>query len=102
MDGNIGRFIDKYEEEHIRKSLENKRAFIEKVKPLPHRGSWVSFYHVPPEIKAKEFYKIWQVESSPGERLALEMELDDLLDVGYISKASEDRFFETLEDLKYR
>ena len=98
----IDKFIDKFEEEHIRKSLENKRAFIEKVKPLPHRGSWVSFYHVPPEIKAKEFYKIWQVESSPGERLALEMELDDLLDVGYISKASEDRFFETLEDLKYR
>lgn len=98
----IDKFIDKYEEEHIRKSLETRRNFIEKVKDLSHRGSWVSFYHVPPEIKAKEFYKLWQVESSPEERMALERELDDLLDVGYISKASEDRFFETLENLKYR
>lgn len=98
----IDKFIDKYEEGHIRKSLETRRNFIEKVKDLPHRSSWVSFYHVPPEMKAKEFYKLWQVESSPEERMALERELDDLLDVGYISKASEDRFFETLENLKYR
>ena len=105
----IDKFIDKYEEEHIRKSLETRRSFIEKVKSLPHRSFWVSFFHVPPEMKAKEFYKLWLVESSPEERVALERELDDLLEdpldplsVGYVSKANEDRFFETLENLKYR
>jgi hypothetical protein len=98
----IDKFIDGFEEEHIRESLEKRRAFTERIKRLPHRSSWAGIFHTTPEYKAKDFYRIWEVENSPDERLALERELDELLESGYIGKGSEDRFFETLENFKYR
>lgn len=101
-EADIDKFIDGFEEKHIRESLERKRVFVEKVKYLPHRSSWSNYLHTTPEYKAEDFYKIWEVENSPDERLALERELDELLESGYIGKGSEDRFFETLENFKYR
>jgi hypothetical protein len=98
----IEKFIDGFEENHIRDSLEKRRTFIERIKHLPHRSSWSGVFHTTSEYKAEDFYKIWKVENSPDERLALERELDELLESGYIGKGSEDRFFETLENFKYR
>jgi len=96
----IEKFIDSFEEPSIRKSLENKKKFIEDIKNLPHRNSWSRVFHTTPEYKAEDFYKIWKVESSPSERVALERELDTLLEAGFVGKESQRRFFDTLDEFK--
>jgi len=100
-EADIDAYIDSFEEKHIRDRLEKKRLFIENIKDLKHRTSWSSVFHTSPEYKAEDYYKIWKIESSPEERLALERELDELLVAGYISKESEGRFWETLDSLMY-
>jgi len=98
-ESDIDKFIDGFEEKHIRTTLENRRKFIEKAKSLPHRGSWVSMFHTSPEVKAEDFFKIWKTYSV-DERDDINKELDDLLDAGYVGKDSRDRFYNVLDSLK--
>jgi polyhydroxyalkanoate synthesis regulator phasin len=95
----IENYIDSFEEAHIRESLNKQKDFIEKVKPLPHRDTWVYGFHKSPEYKAEDYYKIWKVENKQEERAALDNELSYLLDAGYVSKESQGRFWQKFDDL---
>ena len=95
----IDKFIDGFEEEHIVKGLEKRRKFTEDIKDLPHRSSWKNYFHTSPEAKAKDFYKIW-LATPENEKSALDSELDDLLDAGYVSEVSQDRFFDVYDRLR--
>ena len=95
----IEKYIDSFEEAHIRESLNKQKDFIEKVKPLPHRDTWVYGFHKSPEYKAEDYYKIWKVENKQEERAALDNELSYLLDAGYVSKESQGRFWQKFDDL---
>jgi hypothetical protein len=99
-EGDIDEFIGSYEEEHIRKSLEQKRDFVRNTATLPHRTSWSSIFHTTPEYKAKDFYRIWKSERSPEERDALEAEKDALMRAGYVGEESRDRFERVLSELQ--
>ena len=95
----IEKYIDSFEDKNVRESLERQKKFVEKVKDLPHRDSWVYNFNKSPEFKAEDYYKIWKTESSQEERTRLDREFDALLDAGYVSGTSSARFWEKYDEL---
>ena len=95
----IEKYIDSFEDSHVRESLERQKKFIEDVKNLPHRDSWVYGFNKSPEYKAEDYYKIWRIEKSPEERARLNTEFDALLDAGYVTEESSARFWERFDQL---
>ena len=98
-ESSIDKFIGGFEENHIRTALNKRRKFIEDTINLPHYRSWITMFHTTPETKAKDYFDVWKVMPEE-ERGSLNVELDDLLDAGYVGEGSRDRFFGTLDDLK--
>jgi hypothetical protein len=96
---NIDTYIESFDEESVRESLMRKKEFVEKTAPLPHRESWVHNFHKTPEWKATDYYNIWKRESSPEDRAKLDAEYEMLIDAGYISKDSLNRFESKLDEL---
>jgi hypothetical protein len=93
----VDKYIDSFEEPHVRQALEAKREFIINSANLPNRNAWVSTFHMSPEGKAKMMYKLYS-----GDLVEIDKALDRLLEANYMSKDGLKRFYNKVEELSLR
>jgi hypothetical protein len=93
----IDEYIDSFEDTkyYVTEAMHNKKDFIERIKDLPHRDAWTSMFHTSPEAKAKHFNKIYRKDNVESESM-----LDELYDVGYLTKDTYNRFIDELDKLR--
>lgn len=90
--------IAEIERPDMRESLEKTRAFAEKTSELPNRRFWVGRFHLTPEAKAMQYFRLWKA-TAPTNRDNLELELGDAVAVGFLGRETYPRFLERLDSL---